>query len=70
MAYKLIIGIIELMGRECYCYLFQGIVGGIVTRTEPEPVKPAGLTGSEPRPVQTAPLNRFRLVPYGTGFFV
>jgi hypothetical protein len=40
-----------------------------VTRTEPEPVKPAGPTSSKPRPVQTGPLNRFRPVPYGTSFF-
>jgi hypothetical protein len=43
---------------------------GIVTRTEPEPVKPAGPTGSEPRPVQTGPLNRFKPVPYGIGRFL
>ena len=35
----------------------------IVTRTEPEPVKPAGPTGFEPPPVRTAP-DRFRTEPF------
>jgi hypothetical protein len=42
-----------------YDVLFRPMVSASVTRTEPEPVKPASPTGSEPPPVRTTP-DRFR----------
>jgi hypothetical protein len=49
---------IDLMNNK-YNTLCSYNISTSVTRTEPEPVKPIGPTGSEPRPVL-----------YGTGFFL